>query len=97
MCAFGIDELRQHPAEVLLLWRHAEEHALGAHVPVESLDIGDSETQCDLPRWIVVGSRVQRESGFARHELAQPGDSNLRWRPSRSRSNSTASSMPETN
>src|SRR5204862_7486264 len=70
MCAFGIDELRQHPAEVLLLWRHAEEHALDAHVPVESLDIGDSETQFDLPRWIFVGSRVQRESSFVRHELA---------------------------
>src|SRR5438552_16121270 len=70
MCAFGIDELRQHPAEVLLLWRHAEQHALGAHVQVESLDIVNSATHFDLPRWIFVGSRVQRESSFARHELA---------------------------
>jgi len=28
MCALGIDELRQHPAEVLFLGRHAEQNAL---------------------------------------------------------------------
>ena len=35
MCTFGIDELRQQPAEILLRWRNAEEHALRAHVPVD--------------------------------------------------------------
>jgi hypothetical protein len=33
MSTFGIDELRQQPAEILLCWRNAEEHALRAHVP----------------------------------------------------------------
>src|SRR5580693_8406562 len=70
MCALGIDELRQHPAEILLLWRHAEQNTLGAHVPVESFYVGDSEPQFDLSSRVLVGSRVQRESGFARHELA---------------------------
>ncbi len=32
MCALGIDELRQHPAEILLLLRRAEEHALGTRL-----------------------------------------------------------------
>jgi hypothetical protein len=49
MFAFGIDELRQHPAEILLLQRHAEQNALGAHVSVKSLDIGDSEAQPAIP------------------------------------------------
>ena len=43
MCAFGIHKLRQHTAEILLLGRHAEHHALGAHVPVESLNICESD------------------------------------------------------
>src|ERR1700747_1509487 len=58
MCALGIDKLRQHPAKILLLWRHGEQNALGAHVSVKSLDIGDSESQLDFSRWILVGSRV---------------------------------------
>jgi hypothetical protein len=70
MCAFRINELGQHPAEILLLGRHGEEHTLCAHVPVESLDIGNGETQLDFSRWVFVGSRVQRESGFSRYELA---------------------------
>ena len=70
MCALGIDKLRQHPAEILLLGRHAEHNALGAHVPVRSLDIGHGETQLDLSRWILLGSRVQRESGLSSHGLA---------------------------
>jgi hypothetical protein len=49
MCTFGIDELRQHPAEILLLWRHAEEHAFRAHVPVGCLHVGDGEPQFDFP------------------------------------------------
>ena len=69
MCAFGIDELRQHPAEVLLLGWHAEQDSFGAHVPVKSLDIGDCEPQFDLSSRALFGSRVQRESGFARHEF----------------------------
>jgi hypothetical protein len=43
MCALGIDELRQHIAEILLFRRHTEQDTLGAHVPVKSLDIGDGE------------------------------------------------------
>ena len=43
MCPFRIDKLRKNAAEILLLGRHGEQHALGAHVPVESLDIGNSE------------------------------------------------------
>jgi hypothetical protein len=70
MCSFGIDELRQHPDEVLLFGRHAEEHALGAQVPVETLHVGNGKPQFDLSRWILVGSRVQRQSGLARRELA---------------------------
>jgi hypothetical protein len=53
--------------------RHAEQNALGAHVSVESLHVGDSEHQFDLSCWILVGSRVQRESGFACPELAPAG------------------------
>ena len=44
----GGDKLCQHPAEILLPWRHAEEHAFRAHVPVKSLDIGDGETEFDF-------------------------------------------------
>src|SRR5579862_8608976 len=66
MCAFGINELRQHTAEILLLGCHAKQHDLGAHVSIESLDISDGETQFDLPRWILVGSRVESECRFAR-------------------------------
>ena len=69
MCAFGIDELGKHPAEILFLWRHAEEHAFRAHVPVESLYVGDGEPQFDLSSRILLGSRVQRESSLAGHEL----------------------------
>jgi hypothetical protein len=74
MCAFGINELCQHPTKILLLRRHAEQHALGAHVAVESLHIGDSETQFDLARWIFLGSGVQRKSGFAVTNSLQPGE-----------------------
>src|SRR4029077_4207931 len=73
VCAFGIYELCQHPTKILLLRWHAEQHALGAHVAVESLHIGDSEAQLDLACWIFLGSRVQRKGGFARHELAPAG------------------------
>jgi len=52
MCAFGIDELGKHLAEIFLLGRHAEENTLGAHAPAKSLDIGDSETQFDLSCWV---------------------------------------------
>src|SRR5262249_49123515 len=48
----------------------AEQNALGAHVPVESLHVGNREPQFDLSSRVLFGSRVQRESGFARHELA---------------------------
>jgi len=41
MSALGIYELSKHPAEIRILGRHAEQNALGAHLPVESLDIGD--------------------------------------------------------
>jgi len=41
ICALGIDELRKHPAEILFLGRHAEEHTFRTHVPVKSLDIGN--------------------------------------------------------
>ena len=61
--AFGIDKLRQNSPKILVLGRHAEQHALGAHIPVESLDIRDCEAQFDLSRWILVGSRMQGESG----------------------------------
>src|SRR5215469_8743630 len=70
MCAFGIDKLRQHPAEILLLRRHAEQNTLGSHVPVKSLDIGDRETQFDFSSRILVGSGMQSEGGFTRRELA---------------------------
>ncbi|HZW96384.1 MAG TPA: hypothetical protein VFF64_25795 [Candidatus Eremiobacteraceae bacterium] len=50
MCAFGVDELGKHSTEILRLGRHAEQHALAAHVPVERLDIGNSETQFDFAR-----------------------------------------------
>src|SRR5207249_4288189 len=70
MCAFGIYKLGQHSPEILLVGRHAEDHTLDAHIAVESLDIGDSETQLDSSGWVLVRSRVQRESSFARHELA---------------------------
>ena len=53
MCALGIDKLRQHPAEILLLGRHAKQNTLGAHVAVETLDIGDSEAQLDLSCWVL--------------------------------------------
>jgi len=41
MCAFGIEKFRQNFTEILFLGWHAKEHGLGAHIPVESLDIGD--------------------------------------------------------
>lgn len=69
MCTFGIDELRQQPTEILLLWWNAEEHASRAHFPVEGLHVGDSEPEFDLSRRVLVGSRVQGESGFARREF----------------------------
>src|SRR6516165_4537760 len=72
MCALGIDKLRQHAAEILLLRRHAEQDSFVAHFPVKNLDIGDSETQFDFSCWVLTGSRVQSESRFARHELAPP-------------------------
>jgi hypothetical protein len=59
-CALGIDELRERSAAILLLGRHAEQNALCAHVPVESLDIGNG-APFDLSRRILVGSRVQSE------------------------------------
>jgi hypothetical protein len=45
----------------LLLGRHAEQHAFGTHVPVESLDISNGEAQFDFSRWILVRSRVESE------------------------------------
>jgi hypothetical protein len=70
MCALRIDKLRQHPSEILLLWRHAEKYAFGTHVPIKSLDIGNRETEFDLSCWILLGSRVQSDTSFARRELA---------------------------
>ena len=73
MCTFGIDELGQPPSEILLPWRNAEEHAFRAHVPVEGLHVGDSESEFDLSRRVLVGSRVQGASGFARREFTPAG------------------------
>jgi hypothetical protein len=73
MCAFGIDERRQHSAEILFSWRHAEEHAFRARLPVERLYIGDGEPQFDLSSRILLGIRVQRKSGLAGHELTPAG------------------------
>src|ERR1700746_214187 len=70
MSALGIDKLCQNATKVLLLGRHAEQNTLGAHVAVETLDIGDSESQFDLSCWVLVRSRVQCESGLACHKLA---------------------------
>ena len=70
MCALGIYKLRQQPAGILLLGRHAEQNILGANLPVGSLDIGDGEAQFDPAGWTLLRSRVQCERGFARHELA---------------------------
>src|SRR5215472_15546838 len=70
MCAFGIYELRQYSTEILLLGRHGEQNAFGTHLPVETLDIGDGETQFDSPGWVLVRSWVQRKDIFAGHELA---------------------------
>ena len=58
MCALGIHELRQHPAEVLLLGRHAEQNTLGGHISVKGLYIGDSESQFDFSCWVLIRSRV---------------------------------------
>ena len=69
MCALGIHKLSQHAAEVLLR-RHAEQNTFSSHAPVESLDIRDGETEFDFSRWILVGTRMQRESGLACYELA---------------------------
>src|SRR5262249_19601702 len=69
VCTFGIDELRQQPTEILLLWWNAEEHASRAHIPVEGLHVGDSKPELDLSRRVPVRSRVQGESGFARREF----------------------------
>jgi hypothetical protein len=96
MCAFRIDKLRQDPAKILLLGRHAEQDAFGSDVLVESLNIGNPEALFDSPGGILIGSRMQSEGGFARHELA-PGDSNFNFRPSTSRWNFTALSMSATN
>jgi len=64
MCPLGIYKLRQNAAEILLLGRHGEQHALGAHVSVKRFDIGNGKAQFDFSRRIFVGSRVQRESGL---------------------------------
>src|SRR6516162_2571491 len=73
MFTFGIDELRQQSAEILFFWRNAKEHAFRAHVPVEGLHVGDGEPKFDLSRWIHVGSRVQRQSGFAGRKFTPAG------------------------
>ena len=72
MCPFGIDKLRQYPAEILLLRSHGEHNTFGAHVPVKSLHLWNGETQFDSTCWVLVGSRVQRERGLARYKLAPP-------------------------
>src|ERR1700757_4442421 len=64
---------------------HGEQNAPCAHVPVECLDICDTETQFDLSCWILPGRRMQREGGFSRREFAPPGDSNFSGSPSTSR------------
>ena len=69
MCTFGIDELRQQPTKILLLWWNAEEYASRAHFQVEGLHVGDREPEFDLSRRVLVGSRVQSKSGFARREF----------------------------
>jgi hypothetical protein len=58
------------PPKVLLLGRHGKQHAFTAHVSVKSLDIGNSESQFNLPSRILVGSRMESKCGFARYELA---------------------------
>jgi len=97
MRTLGIDKLRQHATEILLLRRHAEQDTFGAHIPVKSLDISDSETQFHFACRIFIGSRVQSQSGLARRELAPTRDSNFTFRPSTSRWNFTALSMSATN
>jgi len=57
MCALGIDELREHPAEILR-GRHTEDDAFRAHVSVKRLYVGDSEPQFDLSSRVLFGSRV---------------------------------------
>jgi hypothetical protein len=71
MCALRIDKLRQNPAKILLLWRHGEHNALGAHVPVECLDIGNSKSQIRL---------------FLLDSCRKPGAERDQFRPSRTRS-----------
>lgn len=43
VCAFGVDELRQHSAEILLLGQHTELHTFRVHLAIEGLDIGNLE------------------------------------------------------
>lgn len=73
MCTFGIDELRQQSAKILFFWRNAKEHTFGAHLSVEGLYVGDSEPKFDLSCWVHVGSRVKRQSGFARCKFTPAG------------------------
>src|ERR1700740_2326703 len=93
MCTLRIHKLRQHPTEILLLWRHGEQNALGAHVPVERLDICDRETQFDLSCWVLVGGRWGASIVSPVANSLQPGDSNFTFRPSTSRWNFTALSI----
>ena len=73
MCALGIYELRQHAAEILLFGSHAEQNTLSTHLPVESLDIGDSETSSTFPAGFLSEAGCKARGGFARHELAPAG------------------------
>src|SRR5690348_11882579 len=86
MCAIGIDRLRQHPAKILLLWGNGEQLALGGHLPVKSLDIGEKSTNstslcsgCDAAR-IASGANPSKS-------VAEPnyGVSHLRTTPRRER------------
>src|SRR5215470_17404642 len=47
MCTFGICELCQHSTEILLRWWHRERHPFCAHLLIESLNIGNAESQLD--------------------------------------------------
>jgi hypothetical protein len=56
-----MNRLRDNPALMLLRW-HAEQHALRAHFPVKSFDVGDSETEFVVQQQVAeeLGQRLER-------------------------------------
>jgi hypothetical protein len=77
MRAFGVEELRESTAEILLRWRHGKFDAFRLHLLVKVLQVFYGEPDVLSAGAIFLAGRVQREGRLAGGEFRPAWGSEL--------------------